>query len=61
MLKQVQLVLYFKWKIYLRCNLSQSQIKMVKVIMFLLVQEFKNVILKKVIQMILFQVIKLKF
>jgi len=61
MLKQVQLVLYFKLKIYLRCNLSLSQIKMVKVIMFLLVQEFKNVILKRVIQMILFQVIKLKF
>ena len=34
---------------------------MVKVIMFLLVQEFKNVIPKRVIQMIQFQVIKLKF
>lgn len=34
---------------------------MVKVMMFLLVQEFKNVIPKKVIQMILFQVIKLKY
>jgi len=61
MLKQVQLVLCFKLKICQRCNLNQYQIKMVKVIMFLLVQEFKNVILKKVIQMIQFQVIKLKY
>jgi len=63
MLKQVLLVLFFKLKIYLRWNLNLYQIKMVKVVMFLLVQEFKSVmlLLKKVIQMNLFEVIKLKY